>query len=91
MHYLRVTLAFGCDNIGHRRIGHRNKPTFHLDLFFFFFITPVIIAQTNNYIRQRNDQIFTSKMSLRQENLEELRMILFEMFAVHLKTGCIFL
>ena len=43
------------------------------------------IAQTNNYIRQRNDLIFTLKMSLRRENLEVLRIILFEMFAVHLK------
>ena len=49
------------------------------------------IAQTNNYNRQRNDQILTSKMSLRRENLEELRIILFEMFVVHLKIVCIFL
>ena len=30
-------------------------------------------------------------MSLRRENLEELCIILFEMFAVHLKIVCIFL
>ena len=41
-------------------------------------------------IRQRNDPIFTLKMSLRRENLEELRIILFEMFAVHLKIVCVY-
>ena len=48
------------------------------------------IAQTNNYMRQRNDTIFTLKMSLRRENLEELHIILFEMFAVHLKIVCVY-
>ena len=47
------------------------------------------ITQTNNYIRKRNDLIFTLKMSLRRENLE-LRIILFEMFAVHLKFVCVY-
>ena len=48
------------------------------------------IAQTNNYIRLKNDTIFILKMSLRQENSEELRIILFEMFAVHIKIVCVY-
>ena len=35
-------------------------------------------------------QFFYFKMSLRRENLEELCLILFEMFAVHLENVCVF-